>query len=172
MYPNVGAAGCGLVGAGGVLGLRPRGSRCALAARASPSQLALRAHGLRYALAARASPSQLARSRLVCTDLEKTKKETLYEFVLYNLYKNCRVVYRVGIFRSVSVGISRYLPYRYRRKTRSVFSVSKLWREPLKKLAGAPFFLRRGGLGPLFVGFALLLKKKREFFKKRVPANS
>jgi hypothetical protein len=28
-------------------------------------------------------------------------------------------------------------------------------------LAGAPFFLRRGGLGPLFVHFALLLKKKR-----------
>ena len=73
----------------------------------------------------------------------------------------CRVVYRVGIFRSVSVGISRYLPYRYRRKTRSVFSVSKNWREPLKKLAGAPFFPRRGGLGPLFVHFALLLKKKR-----------
>jgi hypothetical protein len=42
VYPNVGAAGCGLVGAGGVLGLRPRGS----------------------------SPS--------CS---------LYEFVLYNLYK-------------------------------------------------------------------------------------
>ena len=73
----------------------------------------------------------------------------------------CRVASRIGIFRSVSVGISRYLPYRYRRKTRSVFSVSKFWREPLKKLAGAPFFPRRGGLGPLFVHFALLLKKKR-----------
>ena len=87
----------------------------------------------------------------------------------------CRVAYRVGIFPSVSVGISRYLPYQYRRKTRSVFLVSKLWREPLKKLAGAPFFLRRGGLGPLFVHFALLLKKKgipAEFFKKRVPAKS
>ncbi len=62
VYPNVGAAGCGLVGAGGVLGLRPRGSRCALAARASPSRLA----------AARASPS---------------RRGLLYEFVLYNLYK-------------------------------------------------------------------------------------
>ena len=31
VYPNVGAAGCGLVGAGGVLGLRPRGSGFALA---------------------------------------------------------------------------------------------------------------------------------------------
>jgi hypothetical protein len=76
-------------------------------------------------------------------------------------YEISRVVYRVGIFRSVSVGISRYLPYRYQRKTRSVYSVSKLWREPVKKMAGAPFFLRRGGLGPLFVHFALLLKKKR-----------
>ena len=73
----------------------------------------------------------------------------------------CRVVYRVSIFRSVSVGISRYLQYRYRRKTRSVFSVSEIWREPLKILVGAPLFLRRGGLGPLFVHFALLLKKKR-----------
>jgi hypothetical protein len=73
----------------------------------------------------------------------------------------CRVAYRVGIFRSISVGISRYLPYRYRRKTWSVFSVSKLWRELLNKLVGAPFFLRRGGLGPLLVHFALLLKKKR-----------
>jgi hypothetical protein len=40
---------------------------------------------------------------------------------------------------------------------------SKFWRESLKKLAGAPFFLRRGGLGPLFVNFALLLKKKRNY---------
>ena len=80
---------------------------------------------------------------------------------LRSTHKWKSVEYRVGIFRSVSVGISWYLPYRYRRKTRSVFSVSKFWREPLKKLAGAPFFLRRGGLGPLFVHFALLLKKKR-----------
>ncbi len=83
--------------------------------------------------------------------------------------------YFFGRYRSVSVGISRYLPYRYRRITRSVFSVSKFWREPLKKLAGAPFFLRRGGLGPLFVHFTLLLKKigiPAEFFKKRVPAKT
>jgi hypothetical protein len=39
--------------------------------------------------------------------------------------------------------------------------VSKLWLEPLKELAGAPFFLGRGGLGPLFEHFTLLLKKKR-----------
>jgi hypothetical protein len=62
-------------------------------------------------------------------------------------------LYRVGIFWSVSVGISWYLPYRYQRKTWSVFSVSKHWREPRKKLAGAPFFPRRGDLGPLFVHF-------------------
>ena len=52
----------------------------------------------------------------------------------------------------------------------SIFLVSKLWREPLKNMAGAPFFLRRGGLGPLFVHFALLLKKKgipEVFFKKQ-----
>jgi len=72
-----------------------------------------------------------------------------------------RVVYQIGIFWSVSVGNSRYYQYQYQRISRSVFSVSKLWREPLKKLVGAPFFLRRGGLGPLFVHFALLLKKKR-----------
>ena len=51
VYPNVGAAGCGLVGAGGVLGLRPRSS--------------------------------------------------LYEFVLYNLYKKCtncmNLYYRLGV---------------------------------------------------------------------------
>ena len=72
-----------------------------------------------------------------------------------------RVSYRVGIFWSVSVGISRYLPYRYQRKTWSVFSVSKNWRDPLKKFAGAPFYPRMGGLSPLFVHLALLLKKKR-----------
>ena len=44
----------------------------------------------------------------------------------------------------------------------------------LKKLAGAPFFLRRGGLGPLFVHFALLMEKKefpRNFSKKEFPRN-
>jgi hypothetical protein len=39
-------------------------------------------------------------------------------------------------------------------------------------LAGAPFFLRRGGLSPLIVHFALLLKKKefpQNFSKKEFP---
>ena len=96
-------------------------------------------------------PSWVEISLLIPTDV--TKK--------FSNNEKFRVAYRVGIFRSVSVGISRYLQYRYQRKTMTVFSVSKLWREPLKKLSGSPFFLRRGGLGPLFVHFALLLKKKR-----------
>jgi hypothetical protein len=72
---------------------------------------------------------------------------TLYKVNHTNMNETShyRVAYRVGIFWSVSVGISRYLPYR----SRSVFLVNTL-AEPLKKLAGAPFFLRRGGLGPLF----------------------
>jgi len=56
------AAGCGLVGAGSVLGLRP-------------SWLVLCARRLR-------------RLR------NKIKKHTLYEFVLYNLYKNCMNWYK------------------------------------------------------------------------------
>ncbi len=44
------AAGRGLVGAWGVLRLRPHGSRYALAARASPSWFALLARGLGFAL--------------------------------------------------------------------------------------------------------------------------
>jgi hypothetical protein len=45
------AAGRGLVGARGVLGLRPRGSRFALAARTTRPRLALRTHDLGFALA-------------------------------------------------------------------------------------------------------------------------
>ena len=44
------AAGRGLVGAGGVLGLRPRGSRYALTVCATRSRFALRAQGLGFAL--------------------------------------------------------------------------------------------------------------------------
>jgi hypothetical protein len=43
----------------------------------------------------------------------------------------------------VSVSISRYLPYRHRRKTRSVHS-------GIEKGAIAPFFPQKGGNGPLF----------------------
>jgi hypothetical protein len=49
---TVGAAGHGLVGAGGVLRLRPHGLHYALAARASPSRLALRPCGSLYTIAA------------------------------------------------------------------------------------------------------------------------
>jgi hypothetical protein len=62
--------------------------------------------------------------------------------------------------RYFSVFLDIFTIHRYRRKTRSVFLVSKLWLEPLKKLAGAPFFPRRGASAP-FLYFALLLKKKR-----------
>jgi len=52
--------------------------------------------------------------------------------------------------------------------------VSKIWREPLKKLAGAPF-LKKGGLRPPFVHFPLLLKRKKGFpavfSKKEFPRN-
>ena len=54
----VGAAGHGLVGAGGVPGLRPRGSGFALAAWASTLQFVLRAHSSGFALAVRAMRSQ------------------------------------------------------------------------------------------------------------------
>jgi hypothetical protein len=54
-----------------------------------------------------------------------------------------RVVYRIGIFRSVLVRISRYLPYRYQRKSRSVH-VGIIF------FGGNPFFPQKGGTGPLF----------------------
>ncbi len=65
-----------------------------------------------------------------------------------------RVAYWVGIFRSVSVGISRYLPYRYRRKTRSVHF-------GIKKGAIAPFFPQKGGNSPLFDEDSPPFKEKR-----------
>jgi len=65
----------------------------------------------------------------------------------------CRVVYRFGIFGRYSVGISRYLPYRYRRKTRSVHF-------GIKKGAVPPFFLKRGAMAPF-------LRRSTPFWKKR-----
>ncbi len=52
------AAGRGLVGAGGVLGLRPCGSRYALPVRALPSRFVLHAHSSGFALAVRITRSQ------------------------------------------------------------------------------------------------------------------
>ena len=59
---------------------------------------------------------------------------------LHHLPKT-RVVYRFGIFGRYSVGISRYLPYRYRRKIRSVHF-------GIKKGAVPPFLLKRGAMAP------------------------
>jgi hypothetical protein len=56
---TVGAAGRGMVGAGGVLRLRPCSLHYALAARATPSRLGFHPRGSRYALATRALPSRL-----------------------------------------------------------------------------------------------------------------
>jgi hypothetical protein len=64
-----------------------------------------------------------------------------------------RVVYRIGIFRSLSVGISWYLPYQYQRKSWSVhFGNIFLAGTPfsLEKGALAPFLREKGGTGPLF----------------------
>ncbi len=61
-------------------------------------------------------------------------------------------LYLIGIFRSVSVGISWYLPYQYQRKSRSVhFGIIYLAGTPfsLKKGALAPFLREKGGTGPL-----------------------
>ncbi len=64
-----------------------------------------------------------------------------------------RVGYRFGFFSWYSVGISWFLPNRYRRKTRSVhFGITIL--------AGTPFFLKRGVTAPFFRGPAPILRKK------------
>jgi hypothetical protein len=63
-----------------------------------------------------------------------------------------RVVYRFGIFGRYSVGISRYLPYRYRRKIRSVHF-------GIKKGAVPPFFLKRGATAPFLRSSATFWKK-------------
>ena len=101
-----------MVGAGGVLGLRPsrralcaRGSGFALAARASPLRRALRARSSGFALAARAVHLQLglcprgslyALAALHARGLCRLKKKnhTLYNFVLYNSYTNCMNWYK------------------------------------------------------------------------------
>jgi hypothetical protein len=75
-----------------------------------------------------------------------------------------RVVYRIGIFRSVLVGISRYLPYQYRRKYRSVhFGIIFLAGTPfpLKKGALAPFLRKKGAPAPFLILPAPLSRKKR-----------
>jgi hypothetical protein len=75
-----------------------------------------------------------------------------------------RVGYRFGFFGWYSVGISWFLPNRYRRNTRSVhFGIIIL--------AGTPFFLERGVTAPLFRGQTPILRKKGFLAKPlRVPA--
>jgi len=63
-----------------------------------------------------------------------------------------RVVYRFGIFGRYSVGISRYLPYRYRRIIWSVHF-------GIKKGAVPPFFPKRGAMAPF-------LRSSTPFWKK------
>ncbi len=77
-----------------------------------------------------------------------------------------RVVYRFGIFCRYSVGISQYLPNRYRRKTRSVhFGIIIM--------AGTPFF-SKGGSRPPFLGAQPPFWGKKGFLLnlKEFPPNS
>ncbi len=55
--------------------------------------------------------------------------------------------YRIGIFRSVSVGISWYLPYQYQRKSYIFFGENPFF--PQKGGTGS-LFEEKGGTGPLF----------------------
>ncbi len=87
----------------------------------------------------------------------------------------CRVVYRIGIFRSVSVGISRYLPYRYQKKSRSVhFGIIFLAGTPfsLKKVALVPFLRKRGAQAPFLMQPAPLLWKKGVPVKLVIPTGN
>jgi hypothetical protein len=77
-----------------------------------------------------------------------------------------RVVYWFGIFGWYSVGISWYLPNRYRRKTQSVHFGIIFWREPL--------FSSKGGSWPPFWGAQPPFWGKKGFPPnlKEFPANS
>ena len=86
-----------------------------------------------------------------------------------------RVVYRIGIFRSVSVGISRYLPYRYQRKSRSVhFGIIFLAGTPfsLKKGALDPFLRKKGAPALFLIQPAPLLRKKGVPAKLVIPTKN
>ncbi len=77
--------------------------------------------------------------------------------------------------RYFSVGFGRYfsvlpIPIPENISVRT-FGIKILAGAP-QKIGGSPLFPKKGGLRPPFCNFALLLKKKREFFKKRVPAKS
>ncbi len=64
-----------------------------------------------------------------------------------------RVVYRIGIFRSVLVGVSWYLLHLYQRKSRSVhFGIISFGGNPFfpQKECTCPLLREKGGTGPLF----------------------
>ncbi len=86
-----------------------------------------------------------------------------------------RAVYRIGIFRSVSVGISQYLPYRYWRKSWSVhFGMIFLAGNPisLKKGAMAPFLRKKGAPAPFLIQPAPLMRKKGVPAKLVIPTGN
>jgi hypothetical protein len=106
-----------------------------------------------------------------CAQVRCSLDEACVDCFEYRLELYTDSVFSVGI-RSVFLGITNTNTEgkfgRYFRYQKFGGSPSKNWREP-------PFFLRRGGAGPLFVHFTLLLKKKRNspgIFQKRVPAKS
>ncbi len=81
-------------------------------------------------------------------------------------------LYQIGIFRSVSVGISWYLPYWYRRKSRSVhFGIIFLAGTPfsLKRGHWPPFWVKKGAPAPFLTQPAPLLRKKGVPAKLVIP---
>ncbi len=76
---------------------------------------------------------------------------------LRRCYDKSRVVYQFGIFGRYLVGISPVLPIPYRRKTRSVFSVWKIW----QKIGGSPLFPKKGGHRPPLCTLHPFWRKKR-----------
>ena len=96
MYPNVGAAGCVLVEAGGVLGLRPRRGSwvypnvVAAGCTVTSGQLGAAWSGQEvcsgFALAARCMNSYYTIRIKKCMNWYKNC--TVYEFIMNNLYNN------------------------------------------------------------------------------------
>jgi hypothetical protein len=103
------------------------------------------------------------------------KRTQTYQTLKTDFDQKTRVVYQIGIFRLVSVGISWYLPYRYQSKSRSVhFGMIFLARNPisLKKEAPAPFLRKKGAPAPLLIQPALLLRKKGVPAKLVIPTGN
>ncbi len=130
-----------------------QGRRCA---RASPLWLALRARGSGYVLVAWASPSWFALhghgSGFALTTIKWIHLLQLNEliyFALQKIYEFIRIVYQIGIFRSVLVSIFWYLPYQYQRKSWSVHFGIIFFAEtpfPSKREYWPPFWGKKGAL--------------------------